>query len=133
MTTQGERSRRSDTKTRPGDKTALRVLNQLVFDQLKAKHPGILPELLPRPGLKDKTSNQLTGSIIKFLQLKGHQAERISTTGRVIDQRKTYTDVLGHTRQVGSLKWIPTSGTRGSADIAATIHGKSVKIEVKIS
>ena len=51
--------------------------------------------------------------------------------GRPIDQRKTFTDVLGHTHQVGSVKWIPGTSTRGSADISATIQGRSVKIEIK--
>jgi hypothetical protein len=50
----------------------------------------------------------------------------------VIDNRKTYTDVIGRTKTIGSTKYIPTTGTKGSADISATIAGKSVKIEVKI-
>jgi hypothetical protein len=34
--------------------------------------------------------------------------------------------------KIGSGKWIPGSMTRGSADISATIKGRSVKIEVKM-
>jgi hypothetical protein len=30
------------------------------------------------------------------------------------------------------MKWIPGSGTKGTADISATIWGKSVKIEAKM-
>lgn len=87
---------------------------------------------LVKPKFTDKTANGLTKAIIKFLQLEGWQAERITTTGRLIDQRKTYTDVVGFRRTIGSTKWIPGTSTRGSADISATIAGKSVKIEVKI-
>ena len=104
----------------------------MAFDAMKAKHPNIRPELLPPSKFSDKTANGLTSCIISWLRLQGMQAERISVTGRQIDQRVTYTDVLGHQRTIGSLKWIKTSGTRGSADISATIAGKSVKIEVKL-
>ena len=89
-------------------------------------------DFLLKEKFEDKTANGLTKCVIAFLRLKGHQAERISTTGRVIDNRKTYTDVLGIQRQIGSVKWIPTSGTRGSADIGATIYGLSVKLEIKV-
>ena len=33
--------------------------------------------------------------------------------------------------QVGSGQYIPGTGTNGTADISATIKGKSIKIEVK--
>jgi hypothetical protein len=129
---QVKRSSKSDTKPRPGDKTALKALNWLSFDQLKSRYPEIRPELLPQPRYSDKTANGLTQCICAWIRLHGYQAERISITGRQIDKRQTYTDVLGHQRTIGTLKWIPTSGSRGSADISATIAGRSVKIEVKV-
>lgn len=64
-----------------------------------------------------KTANGLTKMICDWIKYNGGQAERISTTGRYI---------------VAQRKWIKGSGTKGSADISATIQGKSVKIEVKI-
>jgi hypothetical protein len=64
-----------------------------------------------------KTANGLTKMICDWINYNGGQAERISTTGRYIVAQK---------------KWIKGSGTKGSADISATINGKSVKIEVKI-
>jgi hypothetical protein len=81
---------------------------------------------------EDKTANGLTRCILDWLNLSGHFAERINTMGRIIDNRKTYTDVIGRTKTIGTAKYIPTTGTKGSADISATINGKSVKIEVKI-
>lgn len=82
--------------------------------------------------LTDKTANGLTKLIIKWCELHGYQAERISVTGRAKDDTKVITDVLGRRRQIGSVKWLPSTMTKGSADISATIKGRSVKIEVKI-
>jgi len=81
---------------------------------------------------EDKTANGLTKAIIEFLRLSGHQAERISTTGRPIDSRQTFVDVTGRSRTIGSLTWIPGTGTNGSADIHCCINGRAVRIEVKI-
>jgi hypothetical protein len=130
MKAYNERSRRSVTKTRPGDKTALKALNQLAHQAQRLKYPNV-PYLVAAK-YSDKTANKLTSCIISWIRLHGYQAERINVTGRQIDKRQTYTDCLGNQRTIGSLQWIPTSGTKGSADISATIAGRSVKIEVKV-
>jgi hypothetical protein len=96
------------------------------------KYPNMPLDYIPLFKYTDKTANGLTRCIIDYLTLHGYQAERISTTGRMVDNTKNYTNVLGITKQIGSKKWIKGSGTKGSADISATIKGKSVKIEVKI-
>lgn len=86
----------------------------------------------------DKTANNLTQAVIAFLKFKGHQAERISNTGSRMDNTKVVTTVTGFRQLVGSAQWIPGTGTKGTADISATIkpdhltYGVSVKIEVKI-
>jgi len=64
--------------------------------------------------------------------LNGGQAERINSTGRYLDKTKTFEDVTGKVRTIGSGQWIPTSGVKGTADVSATIRGRSVKIEVKM-
>lgn len=110
-------------------KTAIKILEDLAFEAKEKKY-GDQPYLI-RKKFSDKNANELTQSIIAFIRLKGGQAERISNTGRVIDTRKTYTDVLGHRRTIGATQWVPGTGTPGSADISATIAGTSVKIEVK--
>jgi hypothetical protein len=87
----------------------------------------------------DNGANGLTRCIIDWITFKGGQAERINTMGRRIDNTKTVKDVLGFTRVVGSVSWQKGTGTKGSADISATIPmvvnnmkvGVSVKIEVK--
>ena len=77
------------------------------------------------------STNGLTRCVIDWLKYCGHQAERINTGGRMIDRRQTYTDVVGIKRQIGSVEWIKGTSTPGSADISATIQGRSVKIEIK--
>ena len=109
---------------------AIRELEDAVFDAKRQKYPKV-PYLIKHQ-YSDKTANDLTRAIIDFVRLRGGQAERINTTGRPIDRRVAYTDVVGMTRTVGSIEWIKGTGTRGSADISATIKGQSVKIEVKI-
>ena len=130
MTAHGERSRRSDAKTRPGEKSALKWLNELSDQAQRLKYPDVPYPVASK--FSDKTANGLTQAIIAWIRLHGYQSERINVTGRQIDKRVTYTDCIGHTRQIGSLQWIPTSGTKGSADISATIAGRSVKVEVKV-
>lgn len=109
--------------------TALKILEDLAFEDKKKKYPD--QPYLVKTKYSDKSANALTKSIIAFVRLNGGQAERISNTGRVVDGRKTYTDALGHRRTIGNIQWIPGTGTQGTADISATIDGRSVKIEVK--
>lgn len=67
----------------------------------------------------DNAANALTRQIIRFIQSRGGQAERIAVTGLL--------------RKFGNgYKWTRTNMTVGTADISATIQGRSVKIEVKI-
>ncbi len=110
----------------------LKTLSTLAFNKLKEKYPTVPRCALPKVKYSDTTANGLTKCIIDFLNLTENQGERINNTGKKLDNRKTYTDVLGSSRTIGSTKWIPGTGTNGTADISATIQGKSVKIEVKI-
>lgn len=107
---------------------------------LKTQYPSFPPAYFPETKYNDATANGLTKCIIDFLNNSGHQAERISSTGRMIDQTKISTDVIGRQRTIGSVKWIKGSSTNGTADISSTINvminlfavGLSVKWEVKI-
>lgn len=110
---------------------AVKELKSLAVEYLRMKYP-IVPEFaIPKPKYNVKTTNGLTKAIIDYLRFKGCQAERISSMGRVIDSRKVVTDVVGRKRTIGSMIYIPTTGQKGTADISATIKGRSVKIEVK--
>jgi hypothetical protein len=111
---------------------AIQILKQLKQDEQRKLYPNVPEHGMKPVKYKDKTANGLTKCILDFLNLSGHFAERINTMGRMIDGRKQVTDVIGRTKTIGSAKYIPTTGTKGSSDISATINGKSVKIEVKI-
>jgi len=60
-------------------------------------------------------ANGLTKYITNFLFWKGHRATRVNVQGRIIKG-----------------KWIPSSTRKGTADISATIKGRSVMIEIKV-
>lgn len=122
-------TRRTST-AKPEGGSALSILRELHARYKREKYPTL--PYLSAYKFSDTTANGLTDCIIKFLQLSGHQAERISVTGRMIDQRVTFTDVLGHTRQMGRVKYIRSAMQPGTADISATIRGRSVKVEVKV-
>ena len=108
------------------------LLVSLFHADIKRKYPEFPTNAYPEPKYTDKTANGLTKCIIDFITFSGGQAERINTMGRMLDNTKVVTDVLGNKKMIGSKKYIPTTGTKGSADISATIRGRSVKIEVKI-
>ena len=110
---------------------ALQILNEMAFERLRAVST-MPPHCIPKPKFSDSSANNLTKAIIKYIELMGYQAERISNTGRYIDNKKKFKNIQGQTIQVGSGQYIPGTGTNGTADISATIKGKSIKIEVKI-
>lgn len=108
---------------------AVKELERLQFENLIGQHPNF--PCLKKPVYNDNTSNGLTKCVIDYIQLRGFQAERINSMGMQIDNRNTSTDILGNSRIIGSRKWIKSSGRTGTADISATIQGRSVKIEIK--
>ena len=112
--------------------TAIKRLKDLYMVEHYRKLPSIPPQCRVAPKYRDKTANNLTKCIISFLKLNQWQAERINVMGRPIDRRRIVTDCIGRKKQIGSLQFIPSGSTPGSADISATIAGRSVKIEVKV-
>lgn len=110
----------------------LQTLTKLKAKHLRAKYPNIPAYAISKPKYKDNTSNGLTKCIITAINLCGGQAERISNTGRVIDTSYTYTNVIGQKKTIGGIKYIPGTGTNGTADVSAIWNGLSLKIEVKI-
>lgn len=69
----------------------------------------------PSPMPTITKANGLTKYITNFLFWKGHRATRVNVQGRIVKG-----------------KWIPSSTRKGTADISATIKGRSVQIEVKV-
>jgi len=100
------------------------ILKDLQLKHKMEKYPTIPPHLIALDQWNDNGANALTKSIIAFLQFSGCQAERINTMG--VYRKKYRTDGV----EMGG-QWTKGTGTPGSADISATIRGRSVKIEVK--
>jgi hypothetical protein len=88
------------------------------------KYPAMPINAIALTQWNDNSANALTKSIIGFLQFNNCQAERINTMG--VYRKKYRTDGVA----IGG-QWTKGTGTPGSADISATIKGRSVKIEVK--
>lgn len=108
-------------------------VHDLYMTESKRKYPNLPDHVRSVKMPSDTTANGLTRLIIDWVNMNGYHAERINTMGRVIDKRKNVTDVVGRTKTIGSMTYIPTSGQRGSADISCTLAGgRAVKIEVKI-
>lgn len=111
---------------------AIEQLKDLARQHFRKRYPSVPDHAVTVHKYSDKSANGLTKCVIDFLKFSGWQAERISTTGRLVDNRKVVTDVIGRQKTIGSSKWIKGSGTKGSADLSATIAGRSVKIEIKM-
>ena len=111
---------------------AVKQLEAMADAEQQRKHPNTPTKYLAPFKYRDDTANGLTRCIVDYIRLQGGQAERINTTGIPQDTRQQVTDILGRTRTIGSVTWRTGGGTRGSADISATIQGRSVKIEIKI-
>ena len=101
------------------------LLHELKVKQWAITHPNYPPNYIPKTMYKDSTANGLTKAICDYINLHGYQAERINTMGVAREKRTTDGKVIGVT-------WTKGTSTAGSADISATIKGRSVKIEVKI-
>lgn len=131
LTSQPLKSQHKGSKKSPYCKSsAVKMLEQLADNAARNKYPTV-PHLAPRR-FRDDSTNSLMKCILSFLRIKRQQAERINSTGRIVDKRMSYTDVVGRRRTTGNYEWVYGTGTRGTADISAIIGGRSVKIEVKI-
>ena len=106
-------------------------IQALEWEYLREKHPMVPEHCLAKSAWSEKTANGLTRMVTSFLTFTGHQAERINTMGTFRGPKK-YTNLDGVTRSVGKGTYTKTTGTKGSADISATVNGRSVKIEIKI-
>lgn len=91
--------------------------NDAHHEYYKVKYPNVVADgLYCSPILpKYKTANGLTKFITNYILWAGWRATRVNTMGR----------------QVGG-KWIPGTTRKGTADISATIKGRSIMIEIKV-
>lgn len=77
---------------------------------------------------KVSTSNGLTRFIIDFLKFEGWRATRINTMGRLVDKVVKTESGASFTDKT----YIHSSTRKGTADVSATIKGRSVMIEIKV-
>lgn len=108
---------------------SVKLLENLVFENQIKKHPKFPYPIKEK--YTDANTNALTKCVIDYIILRGFHAERINSTGAIKDRRVTSKDVLGNIRTIGSVEWIKSTTQSGTADISATIQGRSVKIEIK--
>jgi hypothetical protein len=101
------------------------MMHELKIKRYAITHPNYPQDYIPKTMYKDQTANGLTKAICDFINYNGYQAERINTMGTAREKKTTDGRVIGVT-------WTKGTSTAGSADISATIKGRSVKIEVKI-
>ena len=106
---------------------APRILFERAVEASKQRRSKVPNYARPKPIFSDKTANRLTNAIILWLKLEGYQTERVSITGLMFDDRKTFTDIISRQRTVGSVTWMKSSIKKGSVDISATIASQSVK------
>ena len=111
--------------------TALEKLRQLKLAKTRELYPNVPDIALPKTEYNDRSANGLTRCVLDYLLLSGHFCERTGNEGRVIDGRKTYTDVIGRQKTIGTVKRIKSSGTKGTSDLKAVINGRMVAIEIK--
>ena len=103
-------------KVRYKKSEAIKRFENFAFKKKQEANPNF--PYIVKSKYSDNTSNTLTKCVIDCINLSGGQAERINSIGRQIKTK-------------GSTKWIKGSGQIGTADISATIKGRSVKIEIK--
>ena len=103
-------------------------LKALEIETLKSKYPSMDERFIPLTDWKDSSANGLTKCIIFWINANDGQAERISNQGQYREGKKI---PVGDSFKQLAGKWTPGQGTKGTADISATIRGRSVKIEVK--
>jgi len=108
------------------------MLRALEIEDKRDKYPSIPENYIPLTDWKDNSANSLTKCVIAWITYMGGQAERISSQGQYREGKKIQvgTGTLSHSKQLPG-KWTPGQSTKGTADISATIKGRSVKIEIK--
>lgn len=109
----------------------LKLLQQLDLEARKRNHPNVPLHAITARRFDDRTTNALTAAVLRWLEIHGHYATRINTTGRRL-RDKVITDVIGRAHTIPG-KWIPGSTRTGTADIHAVINGRHCSIEIKCS
>lgn len=108
----------------------LHHLQELDYQHKANKYMTLPRTAIPRTKFTDRTANGLTQAVLRWLELQGHYATRINTTGRKLKDT-IVVDVIGRSH-ITPGKWIPGTTKRGTADIHAIVNGRHISIEVKV-
>ena len=110
---------------------AIKKLKEQYLLNNKNKYPTLPDYARFVPAYTDKNTNGLTKCVIDFLKLNHCFVERTGNEGRIIDNRKQVTDILGNIRTIGTVKRVYSTSKRGTSDLKAIINGKFVAVEIK--
>lgn len=103
------------------------ICDPLHIEVNKLRYPSFPEKYIPALDIKGRSTNKLEKQIVAFIQLHGWQAERVKNTGTA---RVSEVELAsGYTKK--NVTYTKGTGRNGTADISATIEGRSVKIEVK--
>lgn len=97
--------------------TALAHLNTLAEQRKAERSPNFPAKYIPKSKYNDKSSGKLTRCIVDYLNLSGHFATWLQSTG-------TYRADVG--------KYIPSQQRAGMPDIFSVVEGRAVFVEIKI-
>lgn len=121
----------------------IKEFNQLFYKQKvkdKLKNcPNFPVYAIPKDKFSDKSSKELTKSIIAFFKFHGQYAKSYIVKGNKIKSKIEYYDVLGKKRTIGKDVYGYSSAKKGAADIDCEIyacleneiHPISLEIEIK--
>lgn len=111
----------ADSLERQGEGTAssaaLQHLSDLDWQDKRRRYKSVPDFAIPRRRFSDKTANDLTKAIIRYVDLMGGYATRIQSQGQYNDRLK---------------RWTKGTTRKGTADIHAVVNGLHLSIEVKI-
>ena len=107
-------------------------LKKIKFENIKTKSPGFFIlsggyKMKLKP-YKDNTTNELTKSVIDWINFSGGSANRINTQDQVRKEKVQL--AFGNVRKI--LRYTPSTTRRGTADIHAVMQGRHISIEIKI-
>ena len=96
---------------------ALKELERLSDSAKRIKYPSLKEQFFVKSNYSDKSTNELTKAIKRYLELKGCYVQRVNTTGIYSQKLK---------------KYIYSGSTNGAADLTAVVGGKHISIEIKL-
>ncbi|MCW3107280.1 MAG: hypothetical protein JWQ09_1786 [Segetibacter sp.] len=107
-------------------------LKMLKYKHMEQRTPGAFAasggRTMKLKAYNDTTANGLTNCIIDWINYSCGHATRINTQGQ--DRKEKNELAFGNKREI--VRFTPSTTAKGTADIKATIKGRSVNIEVKI-